>query len=136
LAPPAGWVSVHPEITPPSNFHHFRDTTIRKDCVQFVELCRRIGTLKGDCVAIDGSKFKAVNNRDKNFTQGKIAGRLAHLAADVERYISDMVRIDRQEDDEARAGKVQHLARRYGRIRQEIERLKEMDKALADAPDA
>ena len=66
-------------------------------CPQLVELCRRIGVLKGDGVAIDGSKFKAVNNRDRNFTKGKIASRLAHLEADVERYIDEMVRIDRQE---------------------------------------
>ncbi len=108
---------------------------IRKACAQFVDLCRRIGTLKGDCVAIEGSKFKAVNNRDRNFTKGKIASRLAHLEADVERYITEMVRIDRQEDGEARVEKVQHLARRYGRIRQEIDRLEAMDKALAEAPD-
>jgi len=76
---------------------------IRKVCAQFVELCRRIGTLKGDRVAIDGSKFKAVNNRDRNFTTGKIASRIAHLEADVERYINEMVRIDRQEEGAARA---------------------------------
>ncbi|MGY6547688.1 MAG: transposase, partial [Roseinatronobacter sp.] len=55
--------------------------------------------------AIDGSKFKAVKTRDKNFTKGKIPSRLAHLA------------------------------KRYGRLKQEIEKLKAMDKALADAPD-
>ena len=108
---------------------------IRKTCAQFVELCRRIGVLKGDCVAIDGSKFKAVNNRDRNFTTGKIASRLAHLEADVESYINEMVRINRQEEGEARVEKVRHLARRYGRIRQEIARLKAMDRALANTPD-
>ncbi len=46
-----------------------------------------------------------------------------------------MVRIDRQEEGEARVGKVKHLSRRYGRISQEIARLQAMDKALADAPD-
>jgi len=75
--------------------------------------------LKGDCVAIDGSKSEAVNNRDRNFTKGKIANRLAHLETDVERYIDEMGRIDGQEEGEARAAKVAHLARRYGRIRQE-----------------
>lgn len=65
--------------------------------------------LKGDCAAIDGSKLKAVNNRDKNFTKSKIASRLAHLEADVARYVDDMVRIDRQEEGEARADKVTHL---------------------------
>ncbi len=118
-----------------ADFRRDNGAGIRKVCAQFVALCRRIGTLKGDCVAIDGSKFKAVNNRDRNFTKGKIASRIAHLEADVERYITEMVRIDRQEEGEARAGKVEHLSRRYGRIRQEIARLKEMDKALADAPD-
>jgi transposase len=118
-----------------ADFRRDNGPGIRKTCAQFVELCRRIGTLKGDSVVIDGSKFKAVNNRDRNFTKGKIASRLAHLEADVERYITEMVRIDRQEEGEARDEKVAHLGRRYGRIRQEIERLKAMDKALADAPD-
>lgn len=118
-----------------ADFRRDNGGAIRKTCAQFVELCRRIGTLKGDCVAIDGSKFKAVNNRDKNFTKGKIASRLAHLEADVDRYITEMVRIDRQEEGEARAEKVAHLAQRYGRLKEEIEKLKAMDKALADAPD-
>ena len=118
-----------------ADFRRDNGPAIRKTCAQFVELCRRIGTLKGDCLAIDGSKFKAVNNRDKNFTKGKIASRLAHLEADVARYIDEMVRIDRQEECEARVEKVAHLARRYGRIRQEIDRLNAMDKTLADAPD-
>lgn len=94
-----------------ADFRRDNSVGIRKVCAQFVELCRRIGTLKGDCVAIDGSKFKAVNNRDRNFTKGKIASRIAHLEADVERYITEMVRIDRQEEGEARAGKVEHLSR-------------------------
>jgi len=68
-----------------ADFRRDNGEGIRKVCAQFVELCRRIGTLKGDCVAIDGSKFKAVNNRDKNFTKGKIASRIAHLEADVDR---------------------------------------------------
>jgi hypothetical protein len=72
---------------------------------------------------------------DRTFTRGKIASRIAHLEADVERYITERARIDRQEEGEVRAGKVEHLSRRYGRIRQEIARLKERDQALADAPD-
>ncbi len=75
-----------------AEFRRANGRAIRKVCARFVELCRRIGVLKGECVAIDGSKFKAVNNRDKNFTKNKIASRLAHLEADVERYISEMVR--------------------------------------------
>ena len=64
-----------------ADFRRDNGAGIRKVCAQFVDLGRRIGTLKGS-VAIDGSKFKAVNNRDKNFTKGKIASRLAHVCAD------------------------------------------------------
>lgn len=119
-----------------ADFRRDNGPAIRRTCAQFVELCRRIGVLKGDCVAIDGSKFKAVNNRDRNFTKGKIASRLAHLEADVARYIQEMVRIDRQEAGEAREEKVDRLAHRYGQLRQEIARLKAMDEALADVPDS
>lgn len=119
-----------------AEFRRTNGRAIRRTCAQFVELCRRIGVLKGDCVAIDGSKFKAVNNRDRNFTKNKIASRLAHLEADVERYINEMVRIDRQEEGEARAERVVHLARRYGSIRQEIARLKAMEIALTEEPDS
>ena len=118
-----------------ADFRRDNGPAIRRTCAQFVELCRRIGTLKGECVAIDESKFKAVNTRDRNFTKGKIASRLAHLEADVERYIVAMARIDRQEEGEVRAEKMAHLVRRSDRIRQEIQRLKAMDEALADAPD-
>jgi transposase len=118
-----------------ADFRRDNGSAIRKTCAQFVELCRRIGVLKGECVAIDGSKFKAVNNRDKNFTKGKIASRIAHLEASVERYIDEMVRVDRQEEGEARIEKLAHLGRRHGRIRQEIQRLQDMNRAVKDAPD-
>ena len=118
-----------------ADFRRDNGPAIRKTCAQFVELCRRIGVLKGDCIAIDGSKFKAVNNRDKNFTKGKIASRIAHLEASIDRYLKEMVRIDRQEEGEARAEKIANLAQRSDRIRQEIRRLQDMDRALKDAPD-
>jgi len=118
-----------------ADFRRDNGAAIRKTCAGFVQICRQIGVLKGDCVAIDGSRFKAVNNRDKNFTKGKIASRIAHLEAGIDRYLEEMVRIDRQDKGEAREEKIANLAQRYGRIRQEIQRLQEMDQALNDAPD-
>ena len=118
-----------------ADFRRDNGSAIRKTCAQFVELCRRIGVLKGDCVAIDGSKLKAVNNRDKNFTKGKIASRIAHLEASIERYLAEMVRIDRQEEGEARSEKIANLVQRSDRIRQEIQRLQGLNAALKDAPD-
>ena len=119
-----------------ADFRRDNGPASRKTCAQFVELCRRIGVLKGDCVAIDGSKFKAVNNRDKNVTKGKIASRIAHLEASIARYLEEMVRIDRQEEGEARAEKIANLAHRTDRIRHEIQRLQDMDRALKEAPDS
>ena len=119
-----------------ADFRRDNGPAIRKTCAQFVELSRRIGVLKGECIAIDGSKFKAVNNRDKNFTKGKIASRIAHLEASIDRYLKEMVRIDRQEEGEVRAEKIANLAQRSDRIRQEIQRLQDMDRALKEAPDS
>ena len=118
-----------------ADFRRDNGPAIRKTCAQFVELCRKVGVLKGDCVAIDGSKFKAVNNRDRNFTKGKIASRIAHLEASAERYLKEMARIDRQEVGEARAEKIANLTQRTGRIRQEIQRLNDMKRALKESPD-
>jgi transposase len=118
-----------------ADFRRDNGAGIRKVCAQFVELCRRIGVLKGAVVAVDGSKFKAVNNRDRNFTKGKIASRLAHLEAEVERYLEEADRIDRQEAGAARAERAAHLSGRFHRVRHEIERLMALDKALVDAPD-
>lgn len=108
-----------------ADFRRDDSAAIRRTCAEIVDLCRRMGVLAGNCVAIDGSKFKAVNNRDRNFTKGKIASRLVHLEASVERYIDEMVRIDRHEDGEVRAEKVDNLGRRYARVQNEIQRFAE-----------
>lgn len=118
-----------------ADFRRDNGVAIRRTCALFVELCRGMGVLKGDCVAVDGSKFKAVNNRDRNFTRGKIASRLAHLEASVERYIDEMVRIDRQEEGEVRAEKVDNLGRRYARVKREIQRLQAMEVTLEESLD-
>src|SRR4029078_11717917 len=69
---------------------------IKKVCAQFVALCRKMGLLAKASVAIDGSKFKAVNSRDNNFTQGKMERRLAQIEESVARYLSQLDTADRQ----------------------------------------
>jgi hypothetical protein len=66
-------------------------TAIRKVCAQFVALCRELGLLTTASVAIDGSKFKAVNTRDKNFTRAKMERRVAQIEESVARYLSQLV---------------------------------------------
>jgi transposase len=108
---------------------------IRKACARFVELCRQIGVLSGGSVAIDGSKFKAVNNRDRNFTSGKIELRISHLEGSASRYLDEMGRADALEQSEATLRKVTHLKEKLARVRGEVRRLEGMAVALKDVPD-
>src|SRR6516165_699422 len=62
-----------------ADFRKDSGPAIKQVCVQFVELCRLMGLLTKASVAIDGSKFKAVNTRDKNFTRGKVVDTKHHL---------------------------------------------------------
>jgi transposase len=73
---------------------------IKKVCARFVELCRRLGLLWNASVAIDGSKFKAVNNRDKNFTSAKVERRRKQLEESVSRYLSQLDTADLQDPSE------------------------------------
>lgn len=118
-----------------ANFRKTNAMAIRKTCARFVELCRRIGVLGGGCVAIDGSKFKAVNNRDRNFTSGKVALRISHLEESATRYLDEMARIDRQETQETRIDKVTHLKAKLKRVLEEVDRLSGITQQLKDTPD-
>src|SRR3954469_9256093 len=71
-----------------ADFRKDNGPSIRRVCASFVNLCRQMGLLAKASVAIDGSKFKAVNNRDRNFTRGKIDRRRAQLEESVARYLS------------------------------------------------
>lgn len=92
-----------------ADFRTDNGAVLRKVCARFVELCRDLGLLATASVAIDGSKFKAVNNRDKNFTEAKVARRWAQLEESVARYLSQLDAADRQEPSEALAMKARHL---------------------------
>src|SRR5712671_5714612 len=92
-----------------ADFRKDNGPAIRKVCARFVELCRAMGLLTTASVAIDGSKFKAVNNRDKNFTRGKVERRRAQLEESVARYLAQLDTADLQEPSEALAAKTAHL---------------------------
>ena len=79
-----------------ADFRKDNGPAIKKVCAQFVELCRKMSLLTKASVAIDGSKFKAVNSRDNNFTQGKIQRRQKQIEESVARYMSQLETADRQ----------------------------------------
>jgi hypothetical protein len=118
-----------------ADFRKYNGPAIRKVCAQFVALCRRIGLLTKPSVAIDGSKFKAVNNRDKNFTRAKMERRLAQIEESVARYLSQLDTADLQEPSEALAVKTAHLKDKLAKLASELERLKAIEKAMLASPD-
>src|SRR5690348_11963347 len=79
-----------------ADFRKDNGRAIRKVCARFVELCREMGLLAKASVAIDGSKFKAVNNRGRNFTRAKVERRRAQLEESVARYLSQLDTADRR----------------------------------------
>ncbi len=67
-----------PDFKTIAEFRRKNGPAIQALCAQFVTLCRQLNLFTKAIVAIDGSRFKAVNNRDKNFTRAK-AARVVHL---------------------------------------------------------
>ncbi len=108
---------------------------IRKVCARFVALCRQFGLLAAASVAVDGSKFKAVNNRDRNFTQAKMQRRMAQIEKSVARYLDQLDSADRQEPSDARSMTVTRLTEKIAKLRQEMQRLEALEARRLAAPD-
>src|SRR6202050_1783021 len=118
-----------------ADFRKDNGLALRKVCARFVELCREMGLLATTSVAIDGSKFKAVNNRDKNFTRAKVERRRAQLQESVARYLAQLDTADLQEPSEELAAKTAHLKEKLAKLDVEIERLAAMEGLMLASPD-
>ena len=118
-----------------ADFRKDNGPAIRKVCARFVELCREMGLIAKASVAIDGSKFKAVNNRDKNFTRAKVGRRRAQLEESVARYLSQLDTADRQEPSEALGIKTDRLKEKLAKLEEEMEKLAAIEKQMLAAPD-
>src|SRR3954467_15808726 len=118
-----------------ADFRKDNGPAIMKVCEQFVELCRKMGLLTRASVAIDGSKFKAVNSRDNNFTQGKIQRRQKQIEESVARYMSQLDTADRQtaageEPSETVLLTKTRLKEKLAKLEEEVKRLAAIEKAL------
>ena len=92
-----------PDFKTIANFRKDNGPAIRATCRQFVLLCRKLDLFSDALVAIDGSKFKAVNNRDKNFTPYKLQKRIEQIEASIARYLAAMETADRHDDEVLKA---------------------------------
>jgi transposase len=118
-----------------ADFRKDNGAGLRRVCARFVELCREMELLTTASVAIDGSKFKAVNNRDKNFTRAKVERRRAQLEESVARYLSQLDTADRQEPTEALAVKVTRLKEKLTKLKEEMGKLAVYEKQMLASPD-
>jgi transposase len=118
-----------------ADFRKDNGRAIRQACARFVELCREMGLLVNASVAIDGSKFKAVNNRDRNFTRAKVERRRAQLEQSVARYLSQLDTADRQEPSEALTTKTTRLKEKLTKLAEEMRRLNGLEARMLAAPD-
>jgi transposase len=118
-----------------ADFRKDNGRAIRQVCSQFVALCRAMGLLTEARVAIDGSKFKAVNNRDKNFTRAKMERRMAQIEESVARYLQQLDTADRQVPSEALKTKTSRLKEKIGKLKDEMRRLVGLQAVMLATPD-
>jgi transposase len=117
-----------------ADFRKDNGAAIRKVCAQFVALCRGLELFADASVAIDGSKFKAVNNRDRNFTRAKMQRRLEQIEESVERYLQQLDSTDRQEPSVARETKTARLKEKIAKLKEEMQRLEKIEVRMLEAP--
>jgi transposase len=123
-----------PDFKTIADFRRDNGPAIRQVCVRFVRLCRQLGLFEQALVAIDGSKFKAVNNRDKNFTPRKLEARKQQLETSVERYLAELDRADR-DPQLVPEERVEHLKEKIAKVRAQMKVLDAIDEQLAASPD-
>ena len=123
-----------PDFKTIADFRKNNGKAIRLVCREFILLCKKLTLFADAFVAIDGSKFKAVNNRDKNFTAAKMQRRLQQIDESIERYLSQFASADRHEATVAKE-KTQRLEEKITALKAEMARLKKLEVQLHRAPD-
>jgi transposase len=123
-----------PDFKTIADFRRDNGPAIQATCVAFVTICRQVGLLTGGVVAVDGSRFKAVNARDRNFTPAAVHRRIEQAEASIERYLEALDAADRRDGEEARL-RGERLKARLEALRQRVRELTEKAVEVAAAPD-
>ena len=123
-----------PDFKTIADFRKDNGKAIREVCRSFVVLCRELDFLSEASVAIDGSKFKAVNARDKNFTEAKMKRRLERIEESIARYIAQLETADRRGDAVPEA-QVARFKDKIEKLREEIARLRAINTEMMNSED-
>jgi transposase len=123
-----------PDFKTIADFRKDNGKAIREVCREFVALCHKLGLLSAASVAIDGSKFKAVNARDKNFTEAKMKRRLERIEESIARYIAQLETADRR-GDAVPGAKVARFKDKIVKLNEEIARLSAINAEMMKSKD-
>jgi transposase len=123
-----------PDFKTLADFRAENAAAIKNVCREFIVLCRNWGLFTEATVAIDGSKFKAVNHRDRNFTSGKMKTRMALIEQSIAEYLTQLDRMDRKETPSA-PRQVTRLKERITTLKQEMRRLRVLKSRMEATPD-
>jgi transposase len=123
-----------PDFKTIANFRKDNSKAIRGVCRQFVVLCQQLGLFEENLVAIDGSKFKAVNNRDRNFTSAKLKRRMEEIESSINRYLTALDETDRQEPSVAQP-KAARLQEKIDKLKAQMKELQVIETQLNESPD-
>jgi transposase len=123
-----------PDFKTIADFRKDNGRAIGELCRAFVVLCRKLNLLSEASVAIDGSKFKAVNARDKNFTESKMARRLERIDESIARYLAQLETADRH-GDAVPAVKITRLKDKITKLKEEIARLNAINTQMEQSED-
>ena len=123
-----------PDYKTIADFRKDNRKAIRRVCVEFVGVCRELKLFSATLVAIDGSKFKAVNSRDKNFTRKSVQRRLEKTQANIDRYLAKLDAVD-TEEPEIREVTAAALKQKIASMEAKMEALKQHEVDVQAHPD-
>ena len=124
-----------PDFKTIADFRRDNGPGIRGACRRFVELCRDLKLFSQAAVAIDGSKFKAVNSRDRNFTPAKIEARKRQIEESIQRYLDALETADRTQPGEF-VVKTDRLQDKLKTLREQMRRMDRLKERLERQPEA
>lgn len=123
-----------PDFKTISDFRKDNTGAIKQVCRQFTLICTKLNLFSEAFVAIDGSKFKAVNNRDKNFTKAKMKDRLERIDKSIEKYLKEIEKSDSIATEKS-IKNFEQLKERVYELKKEMNRLKALEKEMLKSPD-
>ena len=123
-----------PDFKTIADFRKNNGTGIKACCRRFVMLCKQMNMFADSLIAIDGSRFKAVNNRDRNYTKAKVKRRIEAIDKSLDRYLCQLESFDRQ-DRVIPEAKTRHIHKQLDALKRQMAEVKAIEEALELTPD-